>query len=132
MSRTRRLADPTGDGDEPRIVRPYTVTGGRTRATGGELPLEALVETVDPSGQSAAAVTLERRRIVELCTAQLLSVAEVSAHLRLPLGVVRVLLGDLASAGLVRVHRTGSAAAAVGSVDQLKVLESVLNGISQL
>jgi hypothetical protein len=114
---------------EARTVRPYTVTGGRTRTVGLDLPLEALVQSVTPA-PSTAAVALERRRIVELCTGTIMSVAEVSAHLHLPLGVVRVLIGDLAAAGLVRVHNTGSVLSA--PVTHLKVLESVLNGISQL
>ena len=58
------------------------------------------------------------------------SVAELSAHLSLPLGVVRVLIGDLAEEGLVVVH-TGSPSAAPAATN-LKVLESVLNGISSL
>ena len=58
------------------------------------------------------------------------SVAELSAHLSLPLGVVRVLVGDLADEGLVVVH-TGSPTAAPPAAN-LKVLESVLDGISAL
>ena len=60
----------------------------------------------------------------------MLSVAELSAHLHLPLGVVRVLVGDLADEGRVVVHRP-SATTANPAAD-LKVLESVLNGISAL
>ena len=74
--------------------------------------------------------TSERRRILELSTASILSVAELSAHLSLPLGVVRVLVGDLADEGLVVVHTGSSSAAPAAS--NLKVLESVLNGISSL
>lgn len=114
--------------DEARLVRPYALTRGRTRSGRGDLALEALVRGVD--GASDPASTPERRRILELSTASLLSVAELSAHLSLPLGVVRVLVGDLADEGLLVVH-TGSPSAAPAATN-LKVLESVLNGISSL
>ena len=113
---------------EARTVRPYTMTGGRTRAMGLDLPLEALVQAVTPAPETDG-VALERRRIIELCTNTIMSVAEVSAHLHLPLGVVRVLIGDLSAAGLVRVHH---ASVPTAPLAHLKVLESVLNGISQL
>lgn len=122
--------DDDGDGvGAARIVRPYTVTGGRTRVTGRDLPLEALVQTVVPRPDSAP-TSMEPHKILDLCQKDILSVAEVSAHLHLPLGVVRVLIGDLAAAGFVLVHNAGAVPAA--PVNQLAILESVLNGISQL
>lgn len=114
--------------EEARVVRPYAVTGGRTRPGQRHLPLEALVRAVpgatDPVGTS------ERRRVLELTRESILSVAELSAHLSLPLGVVRVVIGDLADDGLVVVH-TGSPTAPAPATN-LTVLESVLNGISAL
>jgi hypothetical protein len=114
--------------EESRTVRPYALTRGRTRAGRGDLPLEALVRGV--AGANDPTSTPERRRIIELSTASILSVAELSAHLSLPLGVIRVLVGDLADEGLIVVH-TGSPTAAPAATN-LKVLESVLNGISAL
>ena len=114
--------------EEARIVRPYALTRGRTRSGRTNLPLEALVRWVDGGVDTMG--TAERRRIHQLTGTQILSVAELSAHLSLPLGVVRVLVGDLADEGLVVVH-TGSTAAAAPATN-LKVLESVLNGISAL
>jgi len=58
-------------------------------------------------------------------------VAEISAHLALPLGVVRVLVGDLADSGLVVVHAGASPSERTPAAN-LKVLESVLDGISAL
>ena len=114
--------------EEARVVRPYALTRGRTRPGRSDLPLEALVRVV--AGASDPIGTTERRRILDLTRDQILSVAELSAHLSLPLGVVRVLVGDLADEGLVVVH-TGSPAAAPPAAN-LKVLESVLDGISAL
>lgn len=129
----------SGDVPEPdevvRSVRPYTVTGGRTRTRRLDLPLEALVGAGNGGGGAATAALgaglgLERRRILELTGRQILSVAELSAHLRLPLGVVRVLVSDLAEEGAVVVHRTASQTS--DPATDLKVLEDVLNGISAL
>ena len=114
--------------EEARVVRPYALTRGRTRPGRSDLPLEALVRVV--TGATDPVGTAERRRILDLTREQILSVAELSAHLSLPLGVVRVLVGDLADEGLVVVH-TGSPAAAPPAAN-LKVLESVLDGISAL
>jgi hypothetical protein len=114
--------------EEARVVRPYALTRGRTRPGRSDLPLEALVRVV--AGATDPVGTAERRRILDLTRDQILSVAELSAHLSLPLGVVRVLVGDLADEGLVVVH-TGSPAAAPPAAN-LKVLESVLDGISAL
>lgn len=114
--------------DEARVVRPYALTRGRTRPRQLDIPLEALVRWVP--GATDQVGTSERRRIFELTADSIQSVAELSAHLSLPLGVIRVLVGDLADEGLVVVH-TGSTSAAAPATN-LKVLESVLNGISSL
>ncbi|MDQ1584652.1 MAG: hypothetical protein QOJ90_2537 [Actinomycetota bacterium] len=115
--------------EEARLVRPYTLTRGRTRSGSAHLPLEALVRGVP--GVTATPASPEHGRILALVSAQILSVVEVSAHLSLPLGVVRVLIGDLAGDGLVIVH-TGSNPATQTPQAHLKVLESVLDGISAL
>jgi len=67
------------------IVRPYVVTGGRTRAT-VDLALETLVETTQHGHAMRSAVHLkpEQRLTLELCDQRLHSVAEISAHVRLP------------------------------------------------
>ena len=123
-------AEAEADGEDARVVRPYALTRGRTRPGRQDLPLEALVRSVP--GSSDPVGTSERRRILELTREQILSVAELSAHLSLPLGVVRVLVSDLADEGLVLVHTTTPTAAMSSPATNLKVLESVLNGISSL
>jgi hypothetical protein len=115
--------------DESRLVRPYAVTGGRTRASRTDLPIEALVRGV--SGAHGGG-TPERRRILEMTASQILSIAELSAHLSLPIGVVRVLVADLADDDLVLVHVGAPTSTAAAPVSNLKLLESVLNGISAL
>ncbi len=115
--------------EEASTVRPYTVTGGRTRPSSETLPVEALVQAV---GTVGAGLTPEKRRILDLTSGTYLSVAELSAHVRLPIGVVRVLVGDLSEEQLVRVHGLAETESAYNPATTLSVLESVLNGISAL
>lgn len=115
-------------------VRPYALTGGRTRF-GHVLLVETLIATIDvpePRRELLGSVFSERgmpevRAIVDLCRA-MRSVAEISAILRIPLGVVRVLLSDLADQGRIRVHGTGHGD---GSPDRA-LLERVLSGLRRL
>ncbi|MFL6118698.1 DUF742 domain-containing protein [Actinophytocola sp.] len=88
------------------LVRPYAHTGGRTRSSHA-LALEALVSTNAHAAATFDEVltTHHRRMIVDMCLHPR-SVAEIAALLSVPLGVARVLLGDLATAGLVVVHPT--------------------------
>jgi len=107
--------DPRAPDPRPssRIVRPYVLTQGRTKAL------------VPPSKLDRAA-TPEARRIVELCQTST-SVAEVAARMSLPLGVTRVLMGDLVSVGALAVD--------VGSPDaanDVALLERLLDGIRAL
>ncbi|MGY4710319.1 DUF742 domain-containing protein [Mycolicibacterium sp. CBM1] len=90
--------------DEANLVRPYTLTAGRTD-TSVELPLEApLVALASASGHPWPAGDV-RGQICRMCT-ESPSVAEISARLQLPLGVARVLVGDLVAAGYLRVQTT--------------------------
>ncbi|GAA2682204.1 MULTISPECIES: DUF742 domain-containing protein [Actinosynnema] len=83
-------------------VRPYTMTGGRTRST-TSLAIETIVSTNERVGRDALTSTAEHRVISDLCRTPH-SVAEVSARLRLPLGVVRVLLSDMSDLTLINIH----------------------------
>jgi hypothetical protein len=56
------------------------------------------------------------------------SIAEISAILRMPLGVARILIADMAVEGLVRVHQRDHAQ---GGPD-VKLLERVLSGLRRL
>jgi hypothetical protein len=118
---------------ETRTVRPYAVTGGRVRAANSDLPLEALVESIEGAA-GAQGLPPEKRAILQHAAHTFVSVAELSALLRLPLGVVRVLVTDLSESGLVRVHTSTPVSVHTGQSPalSLSVLESVLNGISAL
>lgn len=120
------VADEQGEGLGARL-RPYALTGGRTRPV-ADLPLETLIRTT-PQGQSAVPrLVLEHKTIATMCTNPL-SIAEISAHLKVPLGVVRVLVGDMTADGLLATNRPQ---AAENDRPDIKLLERVLNGLQAL
>lgn len=89
---------------EASLVRPYTLTAGRT-GTNVDLPLEAPIQTLQAGLPYPWPPDDMRCRITQMCVNHP-SVAEISARLDLPVGVARVLVGDLVTAGYLRVHRT--------------------------
>jgi hypothetical protein len=94
---------PGRGGHVERVVPVYAFTGGRTRPTGQELPLEAVVTATGLSLAAGASLRMESRAIVEMC-ARPKSLAEIGAALGVPVGVARVLVGDLANGGHLDVH----------------------------
>jgi len=92
-----------------------------------QLALEALVSSATTAHYDLSGRPPEHRAIVSLCR-QVRSVAEVSALLRIPLGVVRVVIADMAAEGLVQVHQPQLEA---GKPD-LNLLERVLSGLRRL
>lgn len=118
--------------EETAIVRPYALTGGRTKANYA-LELETLISTKDHvaagSLPAVAADQIECVSIIEECRTPR-SVAEIAATLRVPLGVARVLISDAADAGLVSVHKTISGND--GAEAHLVLMERVLSGLRRL
>ena len=94
---------------EARTVRPYAVTGGRVRSARSDLPLEALVEAM-PGAVASQGLPPEKRAILQHAASNYISVAELSALLHLPLGVIRILVSDLASGNTSYALAMGSLA----------------------
>jgi hypothetical protein len=119
--------DDRAEWDAGPVARPYAVTGGRTRPRVG-LRFD-LIDVITPTGRQPGPppVSPEGRRILELC-ARPATVADLASALALPLGVVRVLLGDLVHDGLADVR----VAAPAGSVTDQGLLARVLAGIRAL
>lgn len=110
------------------IVRPYAWTGGRTE-TAYDLPLEALISTNRATlARIGPRMTYDHRSVADLCLATR-SVAEVAALMSIPLGVARIVLGDMASQNMVVVHRTNTSA---GYEPDLEMMERVLIGLRNL
>ena len=89
--------------DEDRVVPVYAFTRGRTRPAGQDLPLEAVVTATERATRSGASLQMELRSIVGMCTGPM-SLAEIGAALEVPVGVARVLVGDLVNDGHLVAH----------------------------
>lgn len=129
------MTDDTASASE---VRPYVVTGGRVRATNSHMALETLMEAAPEAVAALRDLPAEKRTILAQAIGSYISVAEVSAHVGLPLGVVKVLVSDLSDEGLLTLHDTVLASDLdvhsndLGPTVSLNVLEKVLHGISLL
>ncbi|MFJ4541405.1 DUF742 domain-containing protein [Streptomyces tibetensis] len=119
------------DNEAGPLVRPYAMTGGRTRPgpTGVRFDLIALV-TLDPGapGVDDAPLGPEHRNLIDLCRPETQSVAELAAGADLPVGVVRVLLGDLLELGCVTVSRPVPPA----QLPDERILREVIEGLRAL
>ncbi|WP_408640347.1 DUF742 domain-containing protein [Saccharomonospora marina] len=120
-------AIPLHPAEQTGFVRPYAITGGRTKPN-HHLELETLVSTRQ-AALLAVPDQIEHQLIMEECRTPH-SVAEIAAMLRVPFGVARVLVSDAADAGLVNVHRTISGDE--GAEAHLLLMERVLSGLRRL
>jgi Protein of unknown function (DUF742) len=97
LERGRALSMPPDAADAGRPgsgVRAYAITGGRAHAS-VHLEFETMLQATALGCDSRGALRFERGDIVRLCDREPLSVAELSARLHLPIGVVRVVAADL-------------------------------------
>jgi hypothetical protein len=115
------------DQDAGPVVRPYTLTGGRSRPFTSGLGLLTHVEALYAPDADLVSLQPEHRSILSL-TRTALSVAELAARLDLPVGVVRVLIGDLLQIDLVS---TFDADAAIRAPDD-DILQAVIDGLRAL
>jgi hypothetical protein len=108
------------------LVRPYAMTRGRTIPANRDLDMITLVvaakDEIDPVALDADYVT-----ILELCHRPI-SVAELSAHMNVPIVVVKVLLSDLLERGEI-IARTPARNV---KVPDLNLLQAVLDGVRRL
>lgn len=115
--------DETTTAPAPSFVRSFTLTGGRTSPR-VDLPLEARL-TVAAQGRRRRWPVGPQGDV--MAVAHGLSVAEVSALLSMPVGVTRVVLGDLVAEGHLSVERTLTADSA--TAERRELLERTLAGL---
>ena len=109
------------------VVRPYAVTKGRTLPSGGAV--FGLIDIVVGTGARTSADFRqgpEHRRIMSLCRRPI-PVVDLTSEMDLPVGVVRVLLGDLTEAGMVRIIPGQQ-----GPESDQRLLRMVLDGLESL
>ncbi|HEX3588343.1 MAG TPA: DUF742 domain-containing protein [Pseudonocardiaceae bacterium] len=120
-------SDDGDDDNAPAVVRPYAWTRGRT-TTEFRFEIETLLSTTAVYQEQDDSISSENHAVAALCHVPR-SVAEVAALLRIPLGVARVLAGDMAMAGLLAVHETASVD---GDSPDLALMERILSGLRRL
>lgn len=112
---------PLLDDEAGRLIRPYTISNGRTRpSTAFDLLSLIMATGIEPD------IPLGPEHIVALgmCEGPM-SVAEIAAHLRLPAVVAKVILSDLVACGAVTAH----APAFHDLPTDRSLLEAVLDGL---
>lgn len=115
--------------DEPSLVRPYTLTAGRTDA-GVELPLEAPVEALNTTAKPPPWRKNDVRGQILTCCMDSPSVAEIAARLSLPLGATRFLVDDLVTQGYLRVHAPLGEASTID--ERRELIRRTLRGLRAL
>lgn len=113
------------DGDAGPVVRPYALTGGLTRPSGQRLDLIDMVRAARTANRNLP-VSPEQADLLERCQIPV-ALVELAADLRLPTGVVKILVSDLRDRGLVTIHRSKPA-----GLSDLKILQEVVDGLRRL
>jgi hypothetical protein len=117
---------------EGRLIRPYTMTGGRTGSDLPQIALEALIAATPTGFRLRPQFRWEAARIIDL-TRKETALIELAARLDIPVGVVRVVVADLAQRGAVNIidPPTGIATSLDGYA-YTTLLQKVLDGIRSL
>lgn len=119
------------DSDQGRFIRPYAITGGRTRSEGQEVALEAQIRTkVDPD-LAKERYRWEASRIVDLCR-ESTALIELAARLEIPIGATRIIVADLAKEGVLEINSGQEIVVDSSSSEYESLLERVLDGIRNL
>jgi hypothetical protein len=115
-----------------RIVRPYTMTGGRSGVGLPPIALEALVAVTPAGMRMRGRFRWESAEIIAQ-TRKETAVVELAALLEVPVGVIRVLTADLRDQGaVIIIEPPGEAVTDDADSDYADLLHKVLDGIKAL
>jgi hypothetical protein len=114
------------DHDAGPVVRPYALTGGRTRPSGESFDLIAVVSVVAGLPSDPPGLEPEHVQVLHRCRPPT-SVADLTSDLDLPLGVIRILLADLRERGLIRIQRPEA-----NHLVDARILQQVADGLRRL
>ncbi len=117
---------PNETADDTAQVRFYTMTGGRSRASVA-LEFESMLRLTPTGRESRQVLTFERAAIADLCSVETLSVAEIAARLTKPIGVVRVVCGDLVADGVLQAFISTPSV-----VDDVSLITRLIAGVRAL
>ncbi len=106
------------------FVRPFLMTAGRTKSSVEGLQFETMVQS---TGIDGSKLRFEPARVFALCESAI-AIAEISAHLGIPITTVKVVLGDLIDSGHVEVHRTIDTT----DSDDIQLISRLIEGVRRL
>ncbi|MFV2178833.1 DUF742 domain-containing protein [Actinomadura sp. LOL_016] len=109
------------------MVRPYVMTSGRIEPARGKFDLITLVVASGPDPEGAIGLGPEHLAIIRLCQS-VMSVAELTGHLDLPVATVRVMLGDLLDKGFVMMQEPEPEA----DMHDIRLYKAVIDGLRAL
>ncbi|GAA4223948.1 hypothetical protein FHR32_003068 [Streptosporangium album] len=109
------------------VVRPYALTGGRTSTSSGAFDLLSMVVATGSAVAASSHLGSEHRKLLGLMR-RTRPIVEIASDARLPIGVIRVLLGDLLDQGLILVRSPLPAATAPAE----SLLQEVISGLRAL
>ncbi|MDO8363595.1 MAG: DUF742 domain-containing protein [Actinomycetota bacterium] len=128
LDRKRPLtpAAPSEHHPHSRGVRAYAMTGGRSQVN-GVLEFETMLQATAGGREALTALKFERAEILRLCRSEPQSVAELSARMHVPIGVVRVVAADLAAEGLLETFQPSANVA-----DDVLLITRLIAGVRAL
>ena len=85
------------------VIRPYALTRGRTRHSGEAFDLVSTVTATSARVDDPGALAPEHVSVLHLVRRPT-TVVDIASDVDLPLGVVRILLGDLRELGLIAIR----------------------------
>ena len=111
---------------EGAAVRSYAITSGRSRGA-VHLEFESMLRATPAGADVAGSLSFERGAIARLCTHEVLSVAELSARLRQPIGVIRVVASDLIVEGVLEAFLPS-----LGITEDIDLISRLIEGVRAL
>jgi hypothetical protein len=118
------IEGPWLDDDAGRLIRPYTVSNGRTKPT-AQFDLMTMVMATGIRPHSYLGP--DHSHVLKLCGGPV-SVAEIAAQIAQPAVVTKVLLSDLVDCGAITSRAPGRAPLGNDPTDR-HLLEAVLDGL---
>ncbi len=108
--------------DEEPNVRPFVVASGKTAPT-ASVSIESLVE----AQRGDTLVRFEKRKVLDMATSSI-SVAELSSHLKMPIGTTMVVIAEMIDEGLLIAHKTADES----DFSELNIMTRIIQRVREL
>lgn len=113
--------------DEGPKTRPFVVTGGKTKSN-ATVRIETIVEPAGPNGKAR----FEKADLLAMASERPISVAELSAHLKLPIGTTMTLVGEMIDEGLLSAHAIVETAEPTSVASNIDIMSRIIKRVQEL